>query len=105
MITVTLVVPAQAATDTLQAAAASRMAQAMADMPCGDMGTQASTHDMPCDCCTPASCDLAACLGIACLPEWPRQIAGIPASAIPVPWKVPAPPARLIDTPLRPPIG
>jgi hypothetical protein len=105
MITTTLVVPAQAATDTLQSAAAARMAAAMADMPCDDMGATKIAHKMPCDCCTPASCDLSACMGTACLPELPRLAMGIPATTIQVPWDAPAPPSRLIDTPLRPPIA
>ncbi|WP_460728934.1 hypothetical protein [Lysobacter rhizosphaerae] len=105
MITTALVVPAQAATDTLQSAAAARMAAAMADMPCDDMGAAKAAHKMPCDCCTPASCDLSACMGTACLPELPRLVMGIPAAAIQVPWDAPAPPSRLIDTPLRPPIA
>ena len=105
MITTTLVVPAQAATDTLQSAAAAQMAAAMADMPCEDKDATAAAHEMPCDCCTPASCDLSACLGIACLPEVPRLVAGIPAGTIHVQWNAPAPPSRLVDTPLRPPIA
>jgi hypothetical protein len=103
MITTTLVVPVQAATETLHSAAAAQMAAAMADMPCDHMDTSSTTHKVPCDCCTPASCDLSACLGTACLPELPRLVMGIPAATIPVPWNAPAPPARLIDTPLRPP--
>lgn len=105
MVTTTLALPAQAATDTLQSAAAVQMAAAMRDMPCDDMETAVAAHEMPCDCCTQASCDLSACLGTACLPELPRLATGIPASAIQVPWNVPAPPSRLIDTPLRPPIA
>jgi hypothetical protein len=104
MITTTLVVPAQAATDALQAAAATQTSAAMADMPCGDKDAPAAAHDMPCDCCTPASCDLSACLGTACLPELPRLVASIPVRSIPVPWNAPVPFSRLIDTPLRPPI-
>lgn len=105
MITTTLVVPAQTATDALQSAAATQMAAAMADMPCDDTDTTTTAHEMPCDCCTPASCDLSACLGTACLPELPRLVTGIPAATIQVPWNAPASPSRLIDTPLRPPIA
>lgn len=104
MITATLVVPAQAATDVLQTAVASQMAAAMDDMPCGEMGTPA-VHDEPCDCCTAATCDLSACLGTACLPELPRLVMGIPATTVQVQRNAPAPPSRLIDTPLRPPIA
>ncbi|HEY0660056.1 MAG TPA: hypothetical protein VGD21_01840 [Lysobacter sp.] len=107
MITTTLVVPAQAAIDTLQSAVAAQMAAAMADMPCDDMDmdTGATAHEMPCDCCASDSCDLSACLGTACLSELPRLVAGIPAATIQPPWNAPAPPSRLIDTPLRPPIA
>lgn len=105
MITTTFAVPAQAATDALQAAAASQMAAAMANMPCDDEHASTTPHQKPCDCCTPASCDLSACLGTACLPELPRLVMGIPAAAIPVSWNAPAPESRLIDTPLRPPIA
>ena len=102
MITATLVVPAQAATDVLRAATATQMADAMA----GDgMGMSGAHDEMACDCCRPVSCDLSACLGTACLPELPRLVMGIPAATLPVPWNASAPPSRLIDTPLRPPIG
>lgn len=103
VVATTLAAPVQAATDTLQSAAAAQMAAAMADMPCDDMDTTAAEHEMPCDCCTPASCDLSACLGTACLSELPRLIADIPPAAIRMSWNAPALPSRLIDTPLRPP--
>lgn len=105
MIATTVVAPAQAAGEVLQEQAAAQMAAAMADMPCDDEIPQAAEHEMPCDCCTPATCDLSACLGTACLPEWPRFVAVIPPAAIPVAWATPAPPTRFVDTPLRPPIA
>ena len=108
MIAATVVVPAQAATDTIQAAAAAKMAAAMADMPCGDdmaMSHGKADHAMPCDCCNPVSCDLSACLGTACLPVLPRMVATVPATTPMIPWQAPAAPSRMIDTPLRPPIA
>lgn len=106
MVATTMVLPAQTATDALQAAEASRMAAAMADMPCGDdMDASAMKHEMPCDCCTPASCDLSACLGTACLPTLPRIAAAIPPGLVHAQWNAPAPPSAVLDTPLRPPIA
>lgn len=105
MVAATLVVPAQAADEAVREAATARMAAAMADMPCGEAMEQAAAHDMPCDCCTPASCDLSACLGTACLLELPRVAGTAPLHIAHEPWNAPAPPMRLIDTPLRPPIA
>lgn len=105
MIATTLVAPMQATGEVLQEAATARTAAAMADMPCGDEMGMAATHEMPCDCCTPASCDLSACLGTACLPELPRVAAAIPFHAFHATWNAPVRPTRLIDTPLRPPIA
>src|SRR5207342_2152036 len=34
-----------------------------------------------------------------------RLVMGVPAATIQEPWDAPAPPSRLIDTPLRPPIA
>jgi hypothetical protein len=113
MVTATLAVPAQAASDTIEAAAAAKMAAAMADMPCaedmamsqGVLHTMPTSHDMPCDCCNPVSCDLSACLGTACLPELPRVVATVPHATSMIPWQAPASPSHVIDTPLRPPIA
>ena len=108
MIAATLVVPAQAATDTLQAAAAAKMAAAMADMPCADDMALPHAHGadrMPCDCCNPVSCDLSACLGTACLPALPRIVATVPTITPMISWQAPAAPSRAVDTPLRPPIA
>lgn len=108
MIVTTLVAPAQAADEALREAATAPTAPTaatMPDMPCGDEMDMAASHEMPCDCCTPASCDLSACLGTACLPELPRVAAAIPLHAIHAMWNAPARPTRLIDTPLRPPIA
>ena len=104
MIATTEVVPAQA-TQALQAAEASRMAAAMADMPCGEEMDTSAQHEMPCDCCTPASCDLSACLGTVCLPTVPRIVAAIPLDVVHARWDAPAPPSRAAETPLRPPIA
>lgn len=104
MVATTVVAPAQAAGEALQEQAAAQIAATMAAMPCNDEATQ-TVHEMPCDCCTPASCDLSACLGTACLPELPRFVAAIPPAATPLPWATPAPLTRFVDTPLRPPIA
>lgn len=105
MIATTLVAPVQAADEALQEAATAQMAAAMADMPCDEEMDADTSHEIPCDCCTPASCDLSACLGTACLPELPRIAAIIPLDTVHIPWNAPARPTRLIDTPLRPPIA
>ena len=105
MIATSLVAPAQAANEALNEAATTHMAAAMPDVPCGDEMEMAASHEMPCDCCTPASCDLSACLGTACLLELPRVTAAIPLHTIHATWNAPARPTRLIDTPLRPPIA
>lgn len=104
LITTALVVPAQAAEEALREAATAQTAAAMSELPCGDE-MQMAAHDMPCDCCTPTSCDLFACLGTACLLELPRVTAAVPLHLLHAPWNAPARPTRLIDTPLRPPIA
>ena len=104
MIATTLVAPMQAADEVLREAATAQMA-AMSDMPCDDEMDRGASHGLPCDCCTPASCDLSACLGTACLLELPRVAAAIPFHTIHATWNAPARPTRLIDTPLRPPIA
>lgn len=104
LITTALVVPAQAAEEALREAATAQTVAAMSEMPCGDEMEMAS-HDMPCDCCTPASCDLFACLGTACLLEPPRVTAAVPLYMLHVPWNAPVRPTRPIDTLLRPPIA
>ncbi|MFI4970278.1 MAG: hypothetical protein ACHP7D_08715 [Lysobacterales bacterium] len=56
-------------------------------------------------CCPRATCDLSACISTGVLP----QVASLPGAMPPVPFAFPcpstAPPASLIDTPLRPPIA
>ena len=104
MITTTLGAPVHAATDALQGAVAAQLVVAVADRPpCDGMDVPAADGEMPCGCCTPAACDLSACLGTACLADLPCLVADIPAEAIRLPWDAPAPGYRLIDTPLRPP--
>lgn len=105
MVATSLLAPVQAVDDAMREAAAAQMASAMAEMPCGDDMETDSTQEMPCDCCTPASCDLSACLGTACLMELHRVAAAVPLHMVHEPWNAPARPARLIDTPLRPPIA
>src|SRR5688500_15628708 len=58
-------VPAQLAHAALHVDSAADMAS----MPCHD---PAPAQLDPCEGCTPATCDLAACLGTACLPPMPR---------------------------------
>ena len=108
MATATVAVPAEAARDLFEAAAAAKMADTMSDMPCADVMAKSvgkASHKAPCDCCNPVTCDLAACLGTACLPELPRVVAAIPVTTPLVPWQAPASPSRVIDRPLRPPIA
>lgn len=73
-----------------------------ADSPC-DMHGAGSMGKMPCDCCTPHGCDLAACLGTSCLPELPAVTADLVRAGEPVQWNAPPVPAMTVDTPLRPP--
>ena len=105
LITTALVVPAQAAEEALREAATAQTAATMSDMPCGGEMEMATSHDMPCDCCTPTSCDLFACLGTACLLELPRVTAAAALHMVHAPWNAPARPTRLVDTTLRPPIA
>lgn len=108
VVAATVAVPAQAASERIEAAAAAKMAAAMADMPCADDMAKShgsASHKAPCDCCNPVSCDLSACLGTACLAEPPRVVAAVPAITLVVPWQAPASPSHVTDTPLRPPIA
>jgi hypothetical protein len=106
LIASTLVVPAQAANEALQQVAAAQTAAAMADMPCGeDITPSADSHEMPCDCCTPASCDLAACLGTAYLHALPGVVASLPMQGMPKSGNASTRPSRSLDTLLRPPIA
>lgn len=73
-----------------------------ADSPC-DMHGTGTMSEMPCDCCTSHGCDLAACLGISCLPELPAVIAGLVRAGEPVQWSIPPVRSMAVDTPLRPP--
>ena len=102
--TTAVVVPAQDEGNVLRAVAESGMAASMAGMPCGDE-PPAATHEMPCDCCDPVTCDLSACLGTACLPELPRVAAGVATATSTARRQTPAPPSHQPDTPLRPPIA
>lgn len=105
LIASTLVVPAQAANEALQQAAAVQMTAAMDDMPCGDEMAPSAAHKMLCDCCTPASCDLSACLGTAYLHTLPYVVAAVPLHLMHVVVDTPARPSRSLDTLLRPPIA
>ncbi|QNN46778.1 MULTISPECIES: hypothetical protein [Thermomonas] len=106
LIASTLVEPAQAANEALQQIAAAQMAAAMADMPCGDeMAPSLDTHEMPCDCCKPASCDLTACFGTAYLHALPDVVASVPPHATHATGNTPTYLSRSLDTLLRPPIA
>jgi hypothetical protein len=73
--------------------------------PCGDMGMRPDRHPAPADPCSTHSCDLSACIGTACLPEIARIVAvAVPAPA-PVLSRQPLRLLRVVDLPLRPPIG
>ena len=105
--------PASAPTEMAVMHAAGAMpADDMAGMPCEHMAAPVATVDAGAaahpdngSCCTPRSCDLSACLGTGCLPELPRIAAFVPPSTPLLPWRQPASPTRLIETPLRPPIA
>ena len=105
LIATSFAAPVQAMDSALHPAAAMPAAAAMADTPCGEGMRAADSRDPPCDCCTPASCDLSACLGTACLLEFPRLAAAIPLHMAPASWNVPGRPTQPIATPFRPPIA
>lgn len=100
------IAPAQAVADLFPEHAASSMGgMAFGELPCDQMGASAEDTPSQGDCCTPHDCDFSACLGTSCLPELPRIVAGIPLQAAVVPWRQPALPAGVGETPLRPPIA
>jgi hypothetical protein len=77
---------------------------AMAGMPCHDPAPPA--QDDPCDGCTPATCDMAACLGAACVPPMTRPLPLLAtAGLLPASWHSQAIPIDVVDRPLRPPIA
>lgn len=118
MVMAGIAAPMQALVEVFATAAETQQAvaeatPAMSGMPCddmqmmaADMGTSAATPDAASgDACARLHCSLEACLGTACLPEFPRiavqaTLADAPAAWMPVPRL-----ARLLDTPLRPPIA
>lgn len=76
--------------------------------PCDGMGMPASDAKhppLPEGGCAQHGCDLAACLGSACLPELPRIAAFVPPASAPLVLEQPLPPSRVVETPLRPPIA
>ena len=106
LIASTLAAPVQAANEVFQQVVAAQAAATMADMSCGDeMAQPADTHEMPCECCKPASCDMAACLGTAYLHALPDVVASVPSQTNHVTGNTPAHPSRSLDTLLRPPIA
>ena len=99
-------------------AAATTATQPMPGMPCDHMQAMAggamASHgmdapaphrDAPGDACASAHCSLGACLGIAYLQEIPQLAMQAPRGDAPAAW-MPIPRlARMLETPLRPPIG
>jgi hypothetical protein len=76
-------------------------------IPCHDGGADTQRASTPCKmgCCLQQSCDPSACVATACTPHIPA-FSGVMASvALDIAWPAQVLPARLIDTPLRPPIA
>jgi hypothetical protein len=96
-----IAMPARAAAQVWQAAAASTttMADGM------EMAQQAPHKHCQEGCCPQQTCDLSACIATGCLPRF----ASLPTVKLVVPftfsWRSIAPPTRLVETPLRPPIA
>jgi hypothetical protein len=112
MLAISLVLPGVAAPARAAAnafaqptAATTTMARGGRPTACGDMGVRPDRHRAPVDPCSTHNCDLSACIGTACLPE----IAGVIAVAAPTPAPAlrrhPLRLLRIVDLPLRPPIG
>jgi len=102
--------PAQAVAEVVgQATAASAKDRSVAHHdPCDGMEMPApgTKHPpLPEGGCAQHGCDLAACLGSACLPELPRIAAFVPPASAPLWLEQPLPPSRVVETPLRPPIA
>ena len=99
--------PAHDLAGMLSAAATAGAMGGVGDMPCGDMAMPVANGDAGAgsgDCCAP-QCDLAACLGAACLfPPLTVVAATLPAEAPHAPAMVALRP-RGPDNPLRPPIA
>lgn len=72
-------------------------------MPCHEQAPPAQPD--PCDGCSPATCDLAACLGTACLPAMARVMPLHTAVASAIPWHSSDVAIDLRERPLRPPIA
>ena len=97
----TVLVPAQMARAAFHAHA--EVPMATADMPCHDPAPPA--QDDPCEGCTQATCDMAACLGSACLPPMNRSGPLVARSAVIAAWHSSAIAIDRVDRPLRPPIA
>lgn len=92
--------------------AAEPVAMTMGDMPCDEaMGTEEmppkAAQGDPCDqgCCPQTSCDFAACLATGVLPSLAWIPSALPAVSLAFAWHSAAPPARPLETALRPPIA
>ena len=96
-LTNTVLVPLQMASGGMEPATAA----ADVDMPCHE---PAPAKD-PGSNCTPATCDLAACLGSACLPAMARLVPHIETGPIVIAWRSVATTPAPREPPLRPPIA
>jgi hypothetical protein len=97
-----IAMPARAATQAWQAASVA-MTTGHDDM---DMAQPTTPHKQCQEgCCPQQTCDLSACIATGCLPRF----ASLPTVKLVVPftfsWRSIAPPTRLVETPLRPPIA
>lgn len=77
-----------------------------AGMPCHGEA-RAAPVAQSCDngCCPQSGCDPSACIATACPPQILIVPGVVPPVRLQAGWYAPALPSRLIDTPLRPPIG
>lgn len=105
MVATTSYAPIQSVAEAIQASSIAQDASDATPMPCDTAGHATAERGMSCDCCTPSSCDLAACMGTACLLELPRLVAAVRYAEVDPPQDTAAPPTRPLDTPLRPPVA
>ena len=87
-------------------------AVAMDGMPCEEaMGMKMPPPEPdrgdPCDqgCCPQSSCDFSACLATGVLPSLAWMPIALPAASLVFAWHTAEPPARPLETTLRPPIA
>jgi hypothetical protein len=87
-------------------------AMAMGEMPCGEamgmkMPAPEPDHGDPCDkgCCPQSFCDFSACLATGVLPSFAWMPTALPVASLAFAWRTAEPPARPLETALRPPIA